>query len=94
MSEVATKLLEQLLQLPDAERLQIADKLWDSLRAPEKQEAIDETLDDPEFHAELQRRLDSIADGTAELIPWEQARDEMGAELERRRAGRRAGGGT
>ena len=94
MSEVATKLLEQLLQLPDAERLQIADKLWDSLGDPEKQEAIDETLDDPEFQAELQRRLDSIADGTAVLIPWEQARDEMRAELERRRAGRQAGGGT
>lgn len=85
MSEVATKLLEQLLQLPDAERLQIADKLWDSLGDPEKQEAIDETLDDPEFHAELQRRLDSIADGTAELIDGERVIREARERLRQRR---------
>ena len=88
MSEAATKLLEQLLQLPEAERLQIADQLWESLGDAEKQAAIDETLDDPEFQAELQRRMDSMADGTAELIPWEQAREDMRAELERRRAAR------
>lgn len=86
MSEAATKLLEQLLQLPEAERQEIADRLWDSLG--------DDLADDPEFQAELQRRLDSVANGNAELIPWEQAREDMRAELERRRAARGAGGGT
>jgi putative addiction module component (TIGR02574 family) len=92
MSETATKLLEQLLALPEDERLMIADRLWDSLGDEKQQEIIDEAANDPEFQAELERRLDSVANGTAELIPWEQAREEMRAELERRRAAR--GGGT
>ncbi len=92
MSETASKLLEQLLTLPEAERLMIADQLWDSLGDEKKQEIMDETTSDPEFQAELQRRLDSVADGTADLIPWEEARERMRAELERRRAAR--GGGT
>jgi putative addiction module component (TIGR02574 family) len=91
MSETATKLLEQLLQLPQADRLLIADRLWESLGDSEKQAVIDESLDDPEFQAELQRRLESVANGTAEMIPWEQAREEMRAELERRRAARENG---
>jgi len=85
MSETATKLLEQLLELPEAERLQIAERLQDSFADTEG----GELTDDPAFQAELQRRLDSIADGTAELIPWEQARQTMHAELERRRAAHR-----
>jgi putative addiction module component (TIGR02574 family) len=91
VSETATKLLEQLLALPEDERLLVADRLWDSLGDEKKQEIMDETTCDPEFQAELQRRLDSVADGTAELIPWEQAREQIQAELERRRAAR--GGG-
>ena len=31
MSETATRLLQQLLELPEAERLQIADQLWESV---------------------------------------------------------------
>jgi len=81
MSETATKLLEQLLTLPEADRAAIADRL---------NESLDELGDDldPAFEAELNRRLESVANGTAEVVPWEQARDEMQAELARRRAAR------
>lgn len=88
MSETATTLLDQLMQLSEADRLMVADRLWESLGEAAQQEAIDETTDDPEFQAELERRIDSVANGTAELIPWEQARVTIREELERRRAAR------
>jgi putative addiction module component (TIGR02574 family) len=81
MSETATKLLEQLLALPEAERAEIADQLNESFGE------LGDDLD-PAFEAELNRRLESVANGTAEIVPWEQARHEMQAELERRRAAR------
>jgi putative addiction module component (TIGR02574 family) len=82
MSETATKLLEQVLALPQEDRAMIAERLNDSLS-----EQTDEERD-PAFEAELNRRLESVADGTANIIPWEQARTEMQAELERRRTAR------
>jgi putative addiction module component (TIGR02574 family) len=84
MSETAAKLLEEAMHLPPDERVQLAHSILDSVDA-------DDLMDDPEFRAELQRRLDSVADGTATLVPWEQARDEMRAELARRRAARAQG---
>ena len=91
MSETAATLLDQLLKLSEADRAMIADRLWESLSDEKRQELIDETTDDPEFQAELQRRLDSVENGTAELIPWEQARETIREELERRRAARKNG---
>lgn len=85
MSENATKLLEQLLELPETERVMIADRLWESLCDEKKQEIIDETTSDPEFQAELQRRLDSVANGTAELVDGEQVLREARERLQRRR---------
>jgi putative addiction module component (TIGR02574 family) len=91
MSEAATTLLEQLLKLSESDRLMIADRLWESLSDAKREELLDEATDDPEFQAELERRLDSVANGTAELIPWERAREMMREELERRRAAREQG---
>lgn len=81
MSETATKLLVQLLALPEADRAAIADQLNESLGE------VGDDLD-PEFEAELNRRLEAVENGTAEIVPWEQAREAMQAELERRRAAR------
>jgi putative addiction module component (TIGR02574 family) len=89
MSETATKLLEQLLALPEADRLMIAEQLWLSASEEKQQELIDEATSDPEFQAELERRLETVANGTAELIPWEEARVKIQKELERRRAARK-----
>ena len=87
MSGEAHALLQQALNLPPEERYEFARRLLDSL-------GDDLLPNDPEYQTELQRRLDSVADGTAELIPWEQARAEIEAELERRRAARRQGNGS
>jgi hypothetical protein len=40
-------------------------------------DAADMALNDPEFQAELERRLASVADGTAELIDGEQVMAEL-----------------
>ena len=85
MSGEANGLLQQALNLPPDERYHLAQQLLDSL---EGEELIP---DDPEYRAELDRRLQSVADGTAELIPWEEARENIRSELERRRAARRGG---
>ena len=85
MSEEAAKLFALALALPDDEREELGQKLIDSV------ENDDGLPDDPEWRAELDRRLQSVADGTAELIPWELAREEMHTELERRRAARSSG---
>ena len=84
MSGEAETLYQQALNLAADERYQLAQRLLFSL-------ADDELPDDPEYRVELDRRLQSIADGTAELVPWEEARDRIRAELDRRRAARQSG---
>ena len=85
MSETAKKLLEQLLTLSESDRLMVADELWASLSDETQEAAADQFMDDPEFRSELERRLTSIADGTAELIDGEQVLREVRDRLKKRR---------
>jgi putative addiction module component (TIGR02574 family) len=85
MSELATQLLNQLLNLPDVEKYQIADKLWESFTLQKKEEIVSEITEDPEFQVELERRLASIEDGTAVLIDGEQVFRETRERLQKRR---------
>ena len=87
MSEAAKKLLEQALTLPEADRLMIADEIWASLGEQAQEEAAGQLMDDPEFRAELERRLESIADGSAELIDGEQVFREARERLKKKRGG-------
>lgn len=82
MSESATKLLIEAMALAPDERFQLAHELLESV------DGYEDVTDDPEFQAELTRRLEAISNGTAELIPWEQARENIRAELERFRLAR------
>jgi len=61
-----------LLKLSVAERIQLAEDLWDSIAA------------DPESHEltasqreELERRLASVEVGTARVVPWTELRAEL-----------------
>ncbi|MBA4065604.1 MAG: hypothetical protein C0501_18195 [Isosphaera sp.] len=56
MSETATRLLEQLLSLPDAERAEIADRLWASLPDGVGASVTDYPAFRTEMAAELERR--------------------------------------
>lgn len=66
--------LAKLLELPAAERVDIAMALWDSLTPAEQQAEFDLT---PEQRAELDRRLaEHLADPTS-AIPWDEVRRKL-----------------
>ncbi len=66
--------LTKLLELPAAERVEIAMALWDSLTPAQQEAEFDLT---PEQRAELDRRLaEHIADPTS-AIPWEEVRRKL-----------------
>jgi putative addiction module component (TIGR02574 family) len=85
MSETATKLLEQLLGLPEAERLMIADRLWESASEEKQQELMDEVSSDPEFLAELERRLEEVEQHPERLLEPDEVFAKVREHLERKR---------
>lgn len=60
--------LDELLKLPAAQRLLVADRLIESVPPPPL---------GPEWEAEIARRVAEIESGTAQLIPWEEVRAEL-----------------
>lgn len=64
MANPTTELLEDVLSLPDVDRSYFASKLLESLDSSEISE---------EWDAEIARRVVSIDDGTARLIPHDEA---------------------
>ena len=85
MSEAAAKLLEQLLQLPEGERLEVAGRLWESLGEQKQQELLDETTGDPEFQAELERRLKEVEEHPERLLDGPTVMAELRERLQRKR---------
>ena len=61
------RVIEAALKLSDEERLEIAERLYESL----------EKLDDPEadeaWDREIKRRLKLVEDGKAKFLTWEEA---------------------
>jgi putative addiction module component (TIGR02574 family) len=80
-------ILTQALQLPRRDRARVAQELLSSLEEPDEAVAA-------AWAEELERRVRSIADGTAKLLPWEQVRDEIRAELKRNRESRGPSGSS
>jgi putative addiction module component (TIGR02574 family) len=78
MSEAATKLLTEVFGLSPDEQFQLAQQILDRL------DGDFPVLDDPEFQAELERRLESVARGTAELIDGGQVFRDARERLRRR----------
>jgi putative addiction module component (TIGR02574 family) len=74
MDPVLRETLAKLLELPAAERVDIAMALWASLTPAEQEAEFDLT---PEQRAELDRRLaEHIADPTS-AVPWEEVRRKL-----------------
>ena len=73
------EIIAKALRLPEEKRTQVALRLLDSLDAPDPHAH----LTDDELQAELARRVKAVVDGTAELIPGDQAIEQLRAELKK-----------
>jgi len=82
LSGEAQQLFEAALRLPESQRAKLADCLLDSV----------EPTDDPDWEKawgdEIARRIAEIDNGTAELVSWEDLRQEMQAAIDAARARR------
>jgi putative addiction module component (TIGR02574 family) len=85
MTATFNSVLQYALQLPVVERSRIATRLIES---------VDDTDDDaevsPEWQAEINRRIESIQNGTAKLIPHEEVMAGLHHKLAQQRAAKSA----
>lgn len=58
-------LLAEAMKLPDADRLELAAQLYQSVEGPADPDA------EQAWGAEIQRRIEMIDAGQAEFVPWE-----------------------
>jgi len=86
MSVTIESLLEQAKALPDAEREELARLLYDTLPPLPEMPVVWASEDEAEaaWQEELKRRLDDVANGTADCVPWNQALAEMREALRRK----------
>ena len=75
----ADEIVSEALQLPEEKRTEVALRLLDSLDAPDPHAH----LTDDELRVELDRRINTVADGTAEVVPADQAIEQLRAELKK-----------
>ena len=74
------KLLSEALELPRADRAEPATQLLRSL-----DDDVEDNLDEAVRDKELERRAAAVADGSADLVPWEDFRAALRADLKARR---------
>jgi putative addiction module component (TIGR02574 family) len=68
-------LLEQLLELPAAERLEVAEELWDSIRPDEMPPLTTEQKE------EIERRLAEHRRDPGTALPWNEVRARLWSRL-------------
>jgi putative addiction module component (TIGR02574 family) len=78
----AEKLKSAVLSLPANERAELAQALLESLHGDSEPDA------EAVWLKELDRRAQAVADGTAKLVDWEDARKRISDRLKARRADR------
>lgn len=61
----------EAMKLPERERMEVAERLYESLDGPPDLDA------EEAWAAEIERRLRLIDSGQAVLIPWEEARQRI-----------------
>ena len=76
------KLRAEVLALPAEERAELAHAILESLHEEADPGAEAAWID------ELDRRAQAVADGTAKLVDWEEARERITARLKTRREDR------
>lgn len=84
-------LLAQAKNLPEASRAELAERLYDTLpplpEMPVRWDSEEEA--ETAWQAELNRRLDEVANGTAELVPSDQAFEEIREAFRQKHGGSR-----
>lgn len=70
MALTLDQIREEALSLPTDDRRHLMDSLWDSFDDEDSEEDAEFT---PEYLAELDRRSAEIKDGTAVMIPFDEA---------------------
>jgi putative addiction module component (TIGR02574 family) len=73
MTTAAKEILESALKLDPSERERLAEALWHSIDDP--------AVVDAAWAEEIQRRVAAADSGQIDSTPWEEARDELLAEL-------------
>lgn len=86
VSETAQQLLAQIRDLHEQDQRLIAEAILDVLDADMRE--YDDPMDDPEWRAEFERRLELVEKHPERLLTWEEANAQIDAELARRRAAR------
>ena len=76
MTKRAETLLRDALDLDESERAEMAAALLESLEPP-----VDESEIEQAWREEVRRRIAAADAGQAELIPWEDVRDQLFARL-------------
>lgn len=79
-------LLEQAKSLPESDREELARRLYDTLPPIPEMPVVWDSEEEAEsaWKEELERRLDDVANGTADCVPWDQALAEMKEALRRK----------
>ena len=71
---VKQTLITEALQLSEAERIELAEALYESVEGPADPDAAEA------WSEEIARRLSEIDAGRARLVPWDQARRQIRGE--------------
>jgi putative addiction module component (TIGR02574 family) len=74
-------LLDELMQLSPTERLDIAEKLWDSVHPPGSARPGEDVLFTEEQMAEIRRRVAEHERDPSSALPWEEVRARLWARL-------------
>lgn len=71
MTQAANAILETLLQLPDADRGELAARLLNSLDSEADKGA------DSEWTEEIRNRIEDVRTGKVQTVPWTAAREQI-----------------
>ena len=75
MSRPAAEILRDALELPDDARAALVDSLLESLDTE-----VDDDVEEA-WREEIFRRLQQIDSGAAKMIPWEEVRESLRAQI-------------